>query len=61
MAGKASLLLVLGFSLLFLVFGHNFNTVSTRTVENFTDYHTETVAHDLAVSGANLGANAVFL
>jgi hypothetical protein len=61
MAGKASLLLVLGFSLLFLVFGHNFNTVSTRTVENFTDYYSETVAHDLAVSGANLGANAVYL
>src|SRR5690554_7142502 len=61
MAGKASLLLVLGFSMLFLVFGHNFNSVSTRTVENFTDYYSKTVAHDLAVSGANLGANAVYI
>lgn len=61
MAGKASLLLVMGFSLIFLVFGHNFNTMSTRTVENFTDYYSKTVAHDLASTGANIGANAVFL
>ncbi len=60
MTGKASLLLVMGFSLMFLVFGNNFNSMSTRSVENFTDYHGKTVLHDLAVSGANIGANALF-
>ncbi len=60
MAGKASLLLVMGFSLVFLVFGNNFNSMSTRSVENFTDYYSKTILHDLAVSGANLGANALF-
>jgi len=60
MAGKGSLLLVMGFSLLFLVFGHNFNSVSSRTVDNYTEYFSQTVAHDLAVSGANMGANAIF-
>jgi len=61
MGGKAAMLLVLGFSLIFLVMGQNFNTLSTRSVDNFTDYYTETVAHNLAVTGANLAANKVFM
>ncbi len=61
MVGKASLLLVLGFSMILLVFGHNFNDISTRTVDNFVDYYSKTVSHDLANSGADLAANAIFL
>ncbi len=37
MGGKAAMLLVLGFSLIFLVFGSNFNSLSTRSVDNNTD------------------------
>ena len=54
MIGKASLLLIMGFSAIFLVFGYNFNSMSNRTVENFSDYYKETIAHNLASSGANL-------
>lgn len=61
MVGKASLLLVMGFSLIFLVFGHRFNTMSNGAVDNFTNYYTDDIAHNLASSGANLAANAVFL
>lgn len=60
MVGKASLLLVMGFSLIFLMFGHNYNSVSNQSVDNYVDYYNEILAHSLAQSGANLGANAIF-
>lgn len=60
MVGKASLILVMGFSLIFLIFGRNYNKVSNESVENFASYYKETMAHNLASSGANLAANAVF-
>ena len=61
MGGKAALLLVLGFSMIFLVATQNFGTISTRAVDNMVDYTNETVSHDIAVSGANMAANAIFL
>jgi hypothetical protein len=59
--GKATLFLVMGFSLLFLVVARNFGSITTRAVDNVVDYHDETIAHNIAVSGANLAANQVFL
>ncbi len=61
MGGKAAMLLVLGFSLIFLVFGNNFNSLTTRAVDNNSRYYTETMAHNIAVAGANLASNAVFM
>jgi hypothetical protein len=61
MVGKAALLLVMGFSLIFLTFGYRFNSVSTQTVQNYADYYNETAAHNLASSGANMAANQIFL
>ncbi|MFI5237308.1 MAG: hypothetical protein ACHQLA_05170 [Ignavibacteriales bacterium] len=61
MSGKATLLLIVGFSLLFLVVSKNFGDVSNRAVDNFVNYHMETVAHDIAVSGANIAANQIFM
>jgi len=60
MAGKAALFLVVGFSLIFLAIGKNFGSLSTSAVDNLTDYYTETVAHDIAVTGANMAANKIF-
>lgn len=61
MGGKAALLLVLGFSLIFLVVGHNFNGLSVNAVNNLSDYYIESMAHNIAVSGANMAANQVFM
>ena len=61
MGGKAALLLVIGFSMIFLIATQNFGSISNRAVDNMVDYANETVAHDIAVSGANMAANAVFL
>ncbi len=61
MTGKASLLLILGFCLIFMVLSKNFGDVSNRSVDNFVSYHNETVAHDIAISAANVAANQIFL
>jgi hypothetical protein len=58
---KLALFLVLGFSAIFLVMGYNAMNVSTRAVENMADYNANTVAYNIAVSGANLGANKIFM
>ena len=60
MGGKAAILLVLAFSLIFLFFGHRFNTLSTQSIDNLTDYYIETKAHNIAVSAANIAANQLF-
>ncbi len=61
MGGKAAMLLVLGFSLIFLVFGNNFNSLTTRAIKNEASYYNETMAHNIAIAGANMVANAVFM
>lgn len=61
MGGRAAMLLVLGFSVIFLTIGFNFNNLTNRSVENAMDYYNETQAYNLAVSGANLAANQIFL
>jgi len=60
MGGKAAILLVLGFSLIFLVYGHRFNNLSTDSIDNLSKYYIETKAHNIAVSAANLAANELF-
>ena len=61
MVGKATLFIVAGFSLIFLIVEYNMGNVSTRAVSNFVDYYLENNAHEAAVSGANFAANQMFL
>jgi len=61
MSGKASLFVVAGFSLVFLVIANNFGTVSNRSMDNYINYYNETTAHNIATSGANIGANEIYL
>lgn len=61
MGGKASLLMVLGFSIIFLVAAYNFGGIATRAVDNNANYYEESVAHVIAISGANMAANEMFL
>jgi len=60
MNGKATLLVVAGFSLIFLIIGKNLGNISSRAVDNSVEYYNQTVAHELAVSSANLAANKIF-
>jgi len=61
MGGKAAILLVLGFSLIFLVLGQNFMNLTTSAVDNSMNYYNSTQAYNIAVSGANLAANQIFM
>lgn len=61
MGGKAALLMVLGFSLIFLVLGQNFLSITTRAVDNQMNYYNSTQAYNIAVSGANMAANQIFI
>lgn len=61
MGGKASLLLVLGFSLIFMVAGKNFNNMATSTTTNVSNYYLDAKTHTLAASGVNIVINKLFL
>lgn len=61
MGGKASILMILGFNLIFMVVGYNYSKMLERAVDNEVYYIDRNVAHNIAVSGANLAANRIFL
>lgn len=61
MGGKGALLLVLGFSLIFMVAGRNFNNLATSTVDNFANYYYTTKAHHYSTAGINLVVNRLYL
>ena len=54
MNGKISLLLVMGFSALFALFGRNMLSTSNVTVDNFSFYFQRTQANQIAKSGVYL-------
>jgi hypothetical protein len=61
MGGKASLLLVLGFSSIFAIMGVEMLKSSNEATDNYVKYFEQTEAHNLAVSGANMAANEIFI
>jgi len=61
MSGKSSLFLVIGFSMLFMIFGRNFNNMAYDTLDNFTRYYYKAKAHSLALAGVNLISNQIWL
>ena len=61
MGGKVSLILVMSFSVLFALFGRNILNSSVTVTENFSDYYSNARAHSIAISGANIAINKLFL
>jgi hypothetical protein len=61
MGGRAILFLVVGFGLTLLVVGKNFGVISSRSVTNYATYYSHNVSHNIAISGANLAVNQIFL
>lgn len=59
MSGKALLILVVGFTLIFVVMGFLWGDLSTRSVDNHVSYYKNTIAHNIAVSGANIALQNV--
>ena len=60
MGGKSAVLMVLGFSVIFLIIGYNFGNLSNRAVDNSAYYFEQSVAHQIAISGANMALNELF-
>jgi hypothetical protein len=61
MGGKVSIILVMMFSALFALFGRNILKSSVTITENFSDYYSTTRAQSIAISGANMAINKLFL
>ena len=60
MGGKAILLVVVSFSLTFLLIGNNFNRMSLSALDNMAYYASRQVAHNIALSGANIACNKFY-
>jgi hypothetical protein len=56
MGGKATLILVLGVSYILMTFNTRTGNNSTTVLDNYLDYYSRTVAHQIAVSGMNIAA-----
>ncbi|HEY9166594.1 MAG TPA: hypothetical protein VIS48_10575 [Candidatus Kryptonia bacterium] len=61
MVGRGTLLVILGYTILFALTGKYWSRVSSNSVDNFLQYYDETTAHSIAISAANLGGSRVFL
>lgn len=57
MGGKASLLVILGFSTIMLMVGMNMNRVSSGAVDNSTKHYESAMAIEIARSGINLASS----
>ncbi len=60
MFGKASLLLVMGFSTIFMVYNANMLTTGNDSVDVFTSYYAKTNASFIAASGAHIACNNIY-
>jgi hypothetical protein len=61
MGGKISIILVMLFSAIFAIFGRNILSNSVSITENFSDYYSATRAQSIAISGANMAINKLYL
>jgi hypothetical protein len=60
MVGKASLIVILGFSLIFGIASRYWNKSTNSAIENFVNYYDSTSAHILAISATNILADSLF-
>jgi hypothetical protein len=58
--GKASLLMVIGFSTALLMIGSNISKVSNSAMDNYLAYYRSSMAHDIAAAGTNMAARAIW-
>jgi len=58
--GKASLLMVIGFSTALLMIGSNISKVSNSAMDNYLSYYRSSMAHDIAAAGTNMAARALW-
>jgi hypothetical protein len=60
MVGRGTLIVILGFSLIFAASSQYWNRNRVAATENLVQYYNATVARNIAESAANLGADSLF-
>lgn len=60
MVGRGTLIVILGFSLIFGLASQYWNRTSVAATENLMQYYDWTYAHNIAMSAANVGADSLF-
>lgn len=61
MGGKAALIIIAGFSSIVMLLGANNSNISQTVNRTFVNHYTEEIAHQIAVSGANIACNRFFV
>ena len=58
--GRASLIMVLGFTTALLMLGSNIARVSNSAMDNYTYYYNSAMAHNIAGAGVNMASRALY-
>jgi hypothetical protein len=58
--GRSSILMVMGFNVIFALVGFSLSRVTQEAVKNYSIYYTNANAHNIAASAANIAANQIF-
>jgi hypothetical protein len=59
--GRFSLMMVVGLSAVLMILGPNMYKFATGGYKNYLDYYSRTMSHNIALTGVNVAANAIFL
>lgn len=59
--GKPAIIAVLGYSVILMVTGLNLQNIGTRSAENYFEYYERSSVQNIALCGANLAANQLFV
>jgi hypothetical protein len=60
MVGRASLIVIIGFALIFGIAGQYWNRESTNAMENYIQYYGQSNVYNIASAGANIGCDSLF-
>lgn len=58
--GRTSILMVMGFNVIFALMGFSLSRVTEEAVKNYSLYYTNAAVHNMAASAANIAANQIF-
>ncbi len=59
--GRTAIFMVMGMTTIFLFFGKSMNEIGTEAVDNAITYYENTQRYNIAVAGANLACNEIFI
>lgn len=59
--GRTAIYMIIGMSAIFLFFGRTMTSVATDSIDNAITYYENTQRYNIAVAGANLACNQIFL